>query len=300
MHYFPKHKAAQTALAMPTFKSQLEETLPLFLFHYTSPEGLLGIVQSGNIWMSDSSCMNDEKEIGFFRDAVQIETDRLLNSATVRGMDVEVEILKAIHGVVDAQVGSVYIASFSENQDQLSQWRAYGGISGGYALGLRSTSLKGVSDGAGAFLAKCTYDERLARRAAQELLLSFISEYAEGISLVVDSQSIAYEFSRTMHVVAPIFKHPSFAEEAEWRIFLYSHWQDSRLEYRASGGHIIPYIPLGIQSLSAAYGDPSPENFFLMPGPGVRYLATAGQGIFFRYLNSKIMIGSSSSSYRSK
>src|SRR5205085_10103226 len=40
----------------------------------------------------------------------------------------------------------VYVASFCENGDLLSQWRAYGAFGGGYAVGFSSIGLYGSED----------------------------------------------------------------------------------------------------------------------------------------------------------
>lgn len=89
------------------------------LYHYTSAEGLRGIVENNEIWMTNVNFVNDttecralEKENGLFSDSdftITEVKDEWFQFLTASG-----------------HINSTYIVSFSSGEQSLSQWRAYG------------------------------------------------------------------------------------------------------------------------------------------------------------------------------
>ena len=47
-----------------TFTEHLQQPTPKYLYHYTTQEGLLGIVASGSLWATDITYLNDAMEFG--------------------------------------------------------------------------------------------------------------------------------------------------------------------------------------------------------------------------------------------
>lgn len=283
--------------SLASFKAQISADLPEYVFHYTNPQGLLGIVSSGTLWMSDSSFLNDPSELVYFKEIVQNCCHNICNSKSNQNTSMNYkDFIEKLGNFAPSQVGSVFLASLSEHRDQLSQWRAYAGGGPGYALGFRSSELAKSISSSDILIGKCNYSSEGAHNAAYEIIRAFEREFFAEDRPTLDIQSICYEFSRVISFVAPLFKHKAFKEEAEWRVFCYSHWQDPRLNYRATATQIIPYMPLEIKSLATRIGLQTP-NFLLIPGPGLQYSATAGQGIFFRYLNSNVSVSASEAPY---
>ena len=58
------------------FAEHLEQPIPEFLYHYTSQDGLLGIIESRSLWATNISYMNDATEFGL---SVRLIRDRLLD-----------------------------------------------------------------------------------------------------------------------------------------------------------------------------------------------------------------------------
>ncbi len=48
-------------------------TLPRYLYHYTSQKGLLGILDTGKLWMTDILYLNDSSEFSHTIDLVKTE-----------------------------------------------------------------------------------------------------------------------------------------------------------------------------------------------------------------------------------
>lgn len=131
------------------------------LLHYTSADGLIGILQNKEIWSTAYYCTNDESELAagkgiltpvFMRATHKMvqDNDPLVRNFSARG----VEILEYARGFEQRIIGHIfhhlcaYITCFCKPTGEedfkhglLSQWRAYG-VDGGYALQFSRKKLK--------------------------------------------------------------------------------------------------------------------------------------------------------------
>ncbi len=175
------------------------------LFHYTSARGLLGILDTGNIYASSAYHLNDSME---FRYAIELMVNQVrarLNVETGPWNTMYGELLEQLPSTAkDAQV---FVASFSEEGDLLSQWMAYSGPSNGFALGLSPQHFE-AARAAGFRLVRCVYDR--ARQA--ELAGAAIDTICQSGGLL-DEEAID-----KILITAAALKHPGFFREAEWRL----------------------------------------------------------------------------------
>lgn len=130
-----------------------EESRDDALFHYTSADGLIGILQNEEIWGTAYYCANDESELAAGKGVLtpvfslathkMIETnDPLVQTFSRRGVDI-LEYARGFEQKITAQALSslcAYITCFCKPTGAedfchglLSQWRGYG-ADGGYAL----------------------------------------------------------------------------------------------------------------------------------------------------------------------
>lgn len=109
------------------------------LFHYTTAQGLHGIVKDNCLWATAAAYLNDASEIEYGCNVLEEvlgkwrknNGDRSTVSANV------VELLQTYFSEPDLKLRramAVYIACFCANDNLLSQWRAYG-QAGGYSIG---------------------------------------------------------------------------------------------------------------------------------------------------------------------
>jgi hypothetical protein len=114
---------------------QRQAALPDVLYHYTDAAGLLGIVQSGQLWASHAAFLNDSTEISYVKRVL----DRARGELTGQyDQPLVGEFLRQVDELFQRLVVSkydVYLVCFCENGDQLSQWRGYPSTGGGYAIG---------------------------------------------------------------------------------------------------------------------------------------------------------------------
>jgi hypothetical protein len=227
------------------------------LYHYTTQSGLLGIIKDRRIWATHTQYLNDRREFLHAVDLVRGEIERLFkdqNTQTGQESAACVEALERMRDILSQSPEgiNVCVCSFSEANDSLSQWRAYGG-SCGFAIGFSQNVLQVAVEKQGFFLAQCIYDPATQLEIARALVEEVLDEYlSKGSDLDVwegDTES-GEAFWETggnllnyLYRYAPILKDRAFAEEREWRIISNPVFAQ-HLEYRGGRSLIIPYYPL--------------------------------------------------------
>jgi hypothetical protein len=68
---------------------------------------------------------------------------------------------------------SVCVVSLTSQGDLLSQWRAYTGNSGGFALGIRSKYVRKIAHTQGFYLVRCIYAHENQQKAIGEVIKEF-------------------------------------------------------------------------------------------------------------------------------
>lgn len=99
------------------------------LSHYSSLEGIKGIIDNGCLWATDARYLNDARELIETIEMLQYRIDRW--SAEVGsspGTDFAEDLLREVveSGVLYPRRGRFYVASLCADPDLLSMWRAYG------------------------------------------------------------------------------------------------------------------------------------------------------------------------------
>lgn len=202
------------------------------LYHYTTQEGFLGIVKDGAIRASRIQHLNDASEFNYASGVALQIVDELTTDTDVR------ERMNAI--VVSTRYQwDAFVSSFSEQGDQLGQWRAYG-QGGGFSIGFDVESLTARAKEQGYILEKCSYDAIKIKAEIRPLV-----EWAV--------QKKPFEPNDTFHFlseflrIAPKFKHPAFEAEEEWRLinvrqapFIGGN-QFSDILYRPGKSFFVPY-----------------------------------------------------------
>ncbi|PMK84188.1 hypothetical protein BCT90_01495 [Vibrio lentus] len=97
-------------------------------FHYTSINGLLGILENNTLRMCSYRTMNDPGELKWFVGTILESINRDKGST-------ETEFLNTVRSVLENEPTNAYMACFSSDKDLLSQWRAYADDGQGVAIG---------------------------------------------------------------------------------------------------------------------------------------------------------------------
>lgn len=219
---------------------------PQRIFHYTTAQGLIGIISSGSLWLSDYRSLNDRSEMEYsfeiIKEAIQgirnVETVTLLSGI---GWD---DVLG--HDRVDP----VAIGSFSASADNPVLWRLYS-RGQGYVIGIDAAALEAaVQKLPNARLDSVIYSKGAQLSFVREKLTEFVRSKSFGRTQSHDETP--QEFMRRaneinflfwLYRVAPFIKSTAFEHELEWRISM--HVRDNRsLMFRTRNNDIVPYIQM--------------------------------------------------------
>ncbi len=210
-----------------------DERPPDYLYHYTTAEGLKGIVENREIWASDIFSLNDSSEVYHGRDLL---FDCLNARKSKLDPNLKKQLIASLEELGPRKFVSTYVCSFSKEGDDLSQWRAYC-PHGGYAIGFPTDQLQEFAAGQdGVSLECCVYE----RKDKLKLCRRFIRTLDGGprYSLKLYAEIFAAEF-------ACRFKHKAFKSEEEWRLIsavLEGFGSETTPEFRCRGSLVVPYL----------------------------------------------------------
>jgi hypothetical protein len=146
-----------------------------------------------------------------------------------------------------------FVACFSEVEDDLAQWRGYGGGECGYSIGFRHNGiLEALLKRPGALLVPLSYQEDY------EIFVDDVIRMAEAYFLnginrgVVDVEKWAVEFlmafSQEMDILAALMKHPKFADERERRITaLLQTGEEGKMEFTQKRTLLARHLPIDLR-----------------------------------------------------
>ncbi len=228
----------------------------LRLFHYTSLEGLRGIVSNRSLWLTHINYLNDPNELEYGRKLILDVCDKLKkgNEKLIK------EIKKQLKWRFNGRDYCPFIACFCEDGNLLSQWRSYAGNGEGYSLEFdfnNDTSISkresGIDDGKEYFiLRKIIYkkdDQIDLVKTYLELVLKSADKFfdemkGQKIQEDVREISMASEISNVLFDMLFSFKNDVFKEEKEWRL-VYVKTNKTEPEFtklRNVNGKLIPYV----------------------------------------------------------
>ena len=152
---------------------------------------------------------------------------------------------------------NLFVACFSEKPDLLSQWRAYCPNGNGYSIGFGYDQLTDQMNVQQFFLAPCIYDVIEQEKLIRELVDEAFKEALQGAKPNIDT--ITDECIKKFLVVGPVLKHPTFSEEAEWR--LVSKWpkyiSDPQIKIRDGKSMLLPYFQFKLAEETGTLPTPS-------------------------------------------
>ena len=234
------------------FTSKLDAA-PDIVYHYTDNKGLLGILKSGKIWLTDIFGLNDPSEI---RHGVN-------HACEILAAEAEHPVAKHFSDLFDKfnsnkieEAAHFFVACFSKTHKDLGQWRAYGDNGRGFTIGfdgklLEDTFVKQGDEripGNGTF--PVTYDDdRLC-----EILKNIVGEVLPQIEMPTGKElnnETINDFLRRLYIhlststiqAAALFKHEAYVNEEEYRFLQLRSIDDpiDDLRYRVRNNSVIRF-----------------------------------------------------------
>ncbi|MGQ0710161.1 MAG: DUF2971 domain-containing protein [Rhodoferax sp.] len=251
---------AELSKEVAKVRGALQSGAPDLLFHYTSANGLRGILESSRLWATNYRFLNDASEVAYgvslFEALIQERlagaTDVVLSEFLSRTL----RTANAFDGMFDC-----YIACFCERDDLLNQWRTYAGSGGGFALGLKTQEVG----------RRCGQLERtqdfVLRRVVYDVAQqrSLLSVVIDGATTVLASATQGVTVAEANNVIARCcqflraetadyllsFKHPAFEIEKEWRLcHIVSTGEEGHLKFREGPFGLTPYVCLDVTTMA--------------------------------------------------
>jgi len=225
---------------------------PAILWHYTSGTSLLGIIESGELWSTQVSCLNDSTEIGYSAGLLR-EALREFRRSGPRDAVADILFDHAEAGLSDdaSPTSGWFVACFTTEGDDLNQWRGYGNGEGGFAIGLRSAALAKIAAASGTMLLKVNYDPETHRSLAHRVAMMTMQFFREGLAARsgahVREWTTAFleVWGEMLGYLAPALKDPAFRPENEWRLVRPLSQDDVlRLRFRAKPSMLSRHLPL--------------------------------------------------------
>lgn len=110
---------------------------PPTVHHYTSSAALISIVSNNELWLSEATFLNDRTEIELGR---QLACRRVAaRIAEESSLEVQAMLNRTLDNFQRWADPQVYVACFSFEGDDLTQWRAYGGAEASVAIELENS-----------------------------------------------------------------------------------------------------------------------------------------------------------------
>ena len=268
----------------------------LILHHYTSGNGVLGIVETDSIWATRIQYMNDSKE---FSHAIELADCYLREKEEQASDELIKEFCKLVKSHLECAAGlTLYVACFSEVEDSLSQWRGYCPPSFGYSIGFNGDRLKCIGEQQGFKLRKCIYDRNEQRRLVIEWAENSIqllkAHYAGEDDISEYCRLKSGILLQTFVAFAPFLKHMSFKDENEWRLVSLIPTNDPRTQLRPGKAMLIPHVAI---KLNLANDKDLVWNARIGPTPHID-LAMNSMTLLFNKVYFKNGIGPTSIPYR--
>jgi hypothetical protein len=205
------------------------------LHHYCSLDSFMGIVQTRSIWAGDSRFLNDSTELKESK-RVLYESMEMISGA-IGALPSSKGVIEAIESVC-SQNHMIFVASFSAEEDDLSQWRCYADRGRGVRLSFNETLLRELPYRIGSVI-----------YGAPQLVDSAIAlaeTYARIPKLAgADLQAL----TRQLVDLTALAKHDAFRGEREARMLARADEYPEAVSFRRSGLFVTSYKVIPLDSI---------------------------------------------------
>ena len=224
------------------------------VWHYTTAEGLIEILKTGMIFSTQISCLNDNLEQRYFGDLCNLAIKQQLIKRENDPFRIVLEMADQMLEKRDFTSYPAFVACFSEVEDDLGQWRGYGGGECGYAIGFNVEDLLSFSERNICFF-PMNYDETVQNSVVNDILRMAEIYFIKGIedknikeeNYIKWASEFLETFDNELWIFSSLTKHSKFSSERERRIV--THFQESdrtNLEFRQKRTLLARHLPLDL------------------------------------------------------
>jgi hypothetical protein len=220
-------------------------SVPLRISHYTTLEGMKGIVESGCLWASNAAFLNDKVELSHALAASKQVIRKLSSDKAFEKW--ELALKEIFEKLTTSGIPDTYVACFCKSDDNLSQWRGYGGTTQGISLTFSRSKLAARLKKDGAEFHQVLYSHYSTAAKLKSALKNEVSDLADLDKIIggSDEEENNIDLYRRVSALLPRFKHLGFKDEKEWRFIIQREIAERDLCFRVSNNKIVPYIKVG-------------------------------------------------------
>jgi len=214
------------------------------LYHYTSGEGFMNIINSNSLRFSDCLFLNDGSEVHYANQLLWAAVARFCEGKPTRVKNFAQIALDEI--IQTAVKGRPVVFCLSKKPDLLNQWRDYGRDVVPYCFQLEPSELEKKDWSFEVNLIEMICDEELQNRILDDLMLGL---HALLRPIARDLADPAIHEAILNHVVSQVwgvliqFKNPAYSAEQEWRLIsYYPLLEGQEVEFRTNSLGIVPFF----------------------------------------------------------
>jgi hypothetical protein len=258
-----------------TALQSLEVKSDELVWHYTTGDALINIVETGTIYATQVACLNDSTEVRYGENLLRDAFINLQGKCPhgEEAQQVLERIIKAnIEDDAHQRPSNWFVTCFSKERDNLSQWRAYSGGENGFAIAF----LAGAFFGRGSLVVRVNYDKELHMSVAEKLADATLQFFQEGLDARADDQlareawtpEFFREWSSLISQLAPMIKDPAFRSENAYRIVHEFQGNEmNKLRFRQKQSLMSIHLPLVFPPPNSATHTTSLPIMEVMVGP---------------------------------
>lgn len=193
--------------------------LEQILWHYTTSAGLIGIVESGSIFSTQVSCLNDSTESRYFsmrfRTALSEQLEIISDEVTSRFLKKYMKHLQDDDATPISADFPYFVTCFTPLEDDIRHWRRQR-WDNGYAIGVRTKDLSGPTY---SLVGRVNYDSQVQTVIVEEAVLKTIRYYTAGLQLGLTNWDDLFleVWDSALTQLTPFVKH---FESSRKRLFL--------------------------------------------------------------------------------
>ena len=193
----------------------MESTKIESLFHYTDFNAMRGIIVNGEIWLWNLRRMNDSQEMQYFITELKAALRKKLPAELHQKMNTMFsENLKDFNSI------SSYAACFSEYSDDAAQWARYAKNGMGVCIEFDKEMLEKIGESAHTPLCKVNYSKSVEDLEIVQELANLVENEMNKPQMNADEHRLEEKRAIFNKLItsSPLFKHPSFISEKEYRL----------------------------------------------------------------------------------
>jgi hypothetical protein len=275
----------------------------MILGQYTSQKGLMGIVENREVWATNIRFLNDDAEFVHANDMFARWLPELVPDHPATRQHRQAFIDEIARGFAlfrggpinqpgDGDLGSseaIFVASFTEATDLLSQWRGYCPQHNGYCMLFdpEQIALSAKHKFPHSELVPCVYSDEEKKDRLRQILSAGLMEYIESD----DRYHVTGQISLRINKLAAQCKHSGFHEEREHRLIVVLFTRND-VKFREGKYCLIPYVavPLtrGLVTLNRVVIGPTPYPQLAAHGARELLMAEYSAGISTHIQHSAI------------